>query len=115
MKKEKFKQHYLEMRKKILSTINTNIDFFVDTDGDDVDQIQGQTLTSIAQQLGEREFEKLKKIDIALTKLEKGGFGKCEYCDGLISEKRLMALPGVDNCIECAEEIEREAKQYVFG
>lgn len=112
-KKKMFRQHYTDLRNQLIKTIINNYETSeVDVDGDDVDQIQGQTLTLISQQLGERDLLKLKKIDIALSKIDDGCFGICEYCGKTIAEKRLMVIPGVENCIKCAEEIEKETKQY---
>ena len=45
--------------------------------------------------------EKLKDINIALESIEKGEYGKCNACGGLISEERLIILPEAKTCDVC--------------
>lgn len=50
--------------------------------------------------------EKLKDVNIALEKIEKGTYGKCENCgeEGCeceISEERLIVLPEAKTCNSC--------------
>ena len=46
---------------------------------------------------------RLKDIDDALEKIEKGTYGKCEKCGGEIPKERLEANPEARDCIECAK------------
>ena len=41
---------------------------------------------------------------------EEGSAMNCRVCDEEIPEARRLALPGVQTCIECQEELERGAK-----
>jgi DnaK suppressor protein len=70
-------------------------------DGDreeEADEVQEyENLVSIEQRL---EL-KLRDIDLALEKIEKGTYGKCENCDKEISEDRLRALPEARVCFDC--------------
>lgn len=108
---EKIRQHYNELRKDIVSLINLK-DGEVDIDGDDIDQIQGKAISAITEQLGQRDLMRLRRIDAALAKIAEGTFGHCEECGCEIGERRLMAIPGVETCVQCAEEMEREAIAY---
>lgn len=56
-------------------------------------------------------------IDSALVRLEEGRYGRCEDCEGDISEKRLKVVPFARRCLRCQEKqellekIEREENQ----
>ena len=47
--------------------------------------------------------ETLDKIDQALLRLAKGGYGKCFECGNPINERRLRALPFAVRCKACEE------------
>ena len=44
---------------------------------------------------------KLKNINLALEKIKKGDYGKCEKCKKEISEERLRAFPEARTCNDC--------------
>ena len=44
---------------------------------------------------------KLKNIDLALEKIKKGRYGKCEKCGQEIDEKRLKIYPEARFCLKC--------------
>lgn len=44
---------------------------------------------------------KLKNVEMALEKLAKGEYGKCEKCEKEIEEDRLIAYPEANLCISC--------------
>jgi DnaK suppressor protein len=44
---------------------------------------------------------RLKNINSALEKIEKGKYGICEKCGGKIEAERLKAYPEVRNCSKC--------------
>lgn len=50
--------------------------------------------------------ELLKEVKVALDKIEKGEYGKCENCEKMISEKRLEAFPAAPLCIDCEKKKE---------
>ncbi|HQA56255.1 MAG TPA: TraR/DksA C4-type zinc finger protein [Acetivibrio sp.] len=43
----------------------------------------------------------LKEVNDALTRIDKGDYGKCELCSKDIGEERLEALPYTRLCIDC--------------
>ena len=55
--------------------------------------------------------ETLKKIDTALSRIEKGDYGNCFECGGEIAEARLRALPFVVRCRDCEEVRENNQAQ----
>lgn len=44
---------------------------------------------------------KFRDVNLALEKIEKEGYGKCEKCGREIEEKRLLAYPEARLCIKC--------------
>jgi len=47
---------------------------------------------------------KLRDIDLALDKMKKGTYGKCENCKGNIPIERLRALPEARICFDCEKK-----------
>lgn len=111
-KLKKFKKLYEKARHDILVSIANNSDMELDIDGDDIDKIQGVLISSMADQLSIRDMNRIERIDAALRKIDAGTFGSCEICGGKIGEKRLEAIPGVEICVGCAEQEEREYRQF---
>ncbi len=58
--------------------------------------------------LMENEEDTLQMIDEALARIRQKTFGSCVECDGIITKKRLEALPYAPTCIRCAEKLEKE-------
>jgi RNA polymerase-binding transcription factor DksA len=45
----------------------------------------------------------LRDVNVALEKIEKGEYGKCESCGKEIGENRLAALPHARICLDCTK------------
>jgi RNA polymerase-binding transcription factor DksA len=60
------------------------------------------------EHFAEHESNLLQAIDVALGRLETGGYGVCVSCGQDIPEARLLATPTVQTCIACQEQIEKE-------
>ena len=86
----------------------------VDTEGDETDEIQGNMLMELANQLGSRNAVKLNQIQAALKRIEERTYGLCLDCEEAIPEKRLTANPHAQLCVSCAEDREREEKRKGF-
>jgi len=67
----------------------------LETAADEVEEYS--TLLSIEHSL---EL-KLKNIDLALEKIEKGQYGRCEKCGKEIAEDRLKVSPEARFCLKC--------------
>jgi RNA polymerase-binding transcription factor DksA len=52
----------------------------------------------------ENEEEIIEQVDLALVRIEQGGFGRCECCLGSIPRGRLQALPYTPYCVDCARK-----------
>jgi DnaK suppressor protein len=103
------KQKLLLQKNELLKKSNENID--VDKDGDEFDEIQGNMLIEMHNQLSTRNINALIKIENSLKQIDSNEYGICQDCGDCISEKRLLINPYTDICIGCAEEREFEAKQ----
>ncbi len=66
-----------------------------------MDALQGQAM---AQEVARRRDAEIKRIDVALKRLEEGDFGYCVSCGEEIQVKRLDFDPSVPNCINCARD-----------
>ncbi|WUH89431.1 TraR/DksA C4-type zinc finger protein [Streptomyces sp. NBC_00433] len=44
----------------------------------------------------------LAALDLALERLEEGGYGRCEVCGEPIPPERLEVLPAAATCVRCA-------------
>ena len=58
---------------------------------------------SINDRMLRKAKEKLKKLNLALSRINEKGFGKCINCNKLINENRLMLMPEVVRCVKCAQ------------
>jgi DnaK suppressor protein len=61
-------------------------------------------------ELGEQDWQKLKKVDDALNKIKNGSYGTCSECEQPIPEARLEVVPFAEYCVNCMNEIENEAQ-----
>jgi RNA polymerase-binding protein DksA len=52
----------------------------------------------------------LKKVEMALQKIEQGTYGICDMCKKDIPEERLKALPYANLCIACKQKEEKESR-----
>lgn len=80
--------------------------------GDPVDIASQEISQSSIQKIGKRETYLLKKIDLALKKMEEGTYGECESCGEDIAVARLMARPVAQLCIDCKTEQENLERRY---
>ena len=83
----------------------------IDTDGDETDEIQGNQLIELHNQLNTRNHAKLNQIQDALRRMADKTYGVCQDCGENIPEKRLSVNPYFLTCVSCAEEREMENKR----
>src|SRR5829696_330664 len=101
-----------EILRNAKKTLNEEMTLDVDDLPDEMDLASSEYLQSFQFRLRGREKTFLKKIDLALAKIEDGSFGMCESCDEPISIKRLEARPETTLCIRCNEDQERTERSY---
>lgn len=80
--------------------------------GDSVDLAALEINQNSLVKVGKRELNHLKKIDVALKKIEEETYGECESCGEQIGFARLMARPVAQLCIDCKTAQENEERRY---
>lgn len=51
----------------------------------------------------------LEQVELAIRRIEKGTYGVCEKCGGLINPDRLQVMPSATMCMRCASASPRAA------
>ena len=114
-KVEHFKELLLKQRQQILNVglLNKSDDLQVSEEdlSDETDLASSLIQQQLSCTIRDREFAKLRRIDMALEKISDGSYGHCEDCEEEISFKRLENQPWAELCITHAEEKEREESQ----
>lgn len=112
---EHFKQLLLKHRQQIMNVglLNKSDDLHVSEEdlSDETDLASSLIQQQLTCTIRDREFAKLRRIDMALEKISDGTFGHCEECEEEIGMKRLENQPWAELCITHAEEKEREESQ----
>jgi DnaK suppressor protein len=80
--------------------------------GDSVDLAALEINQNSLVKVGKRELNHLKKIEVALKKMEEGTYGECESCGEQIAVARLLARPVAQLCIDCKTAQENEERKY---
>jgi len=80
--------------------------------GDSVDLAALEINQNSLVKVGKRELNHLKKIEVALKKIEDGTYGECESCGEQIGVARLLARPVAQMCIDCKTAQENEERKY---
>lgn len=107
-----FKEIIKEKRKEILEDLETLRDTMMDsTTGEYSTESPSYSLhmeqgTDAMERektfmFASREGKFLNYLDDALTRIEKGVYGKCNVCEKLIEKERLEAVPHAQMCFKC--------------
>lgn len=75
------------------------------------EEAQKADLSTLFDQLDERERQEIEDIDLALTKMVDVTYGICEKCRKPIALERLEVLPATRFCRKCAFELEAKQKK----
>lgn len=78
--------------------------------GDVIDAALDTAQDEISSQLAEVESRELSSIEIALERMRKGDYGRCDGCAQAIPLARLQALPYATTCIQCQREAEKNGE-----
>jgi len=105
---------YQSITKK-LETLREELTHRIDTIDADVHHKKEPVEKDFAEQVTQRENDDVlnalgneakvvvQQIDRALQRIKEDSYGICAECGNPISEKRLMVIPYVTLCIDCAE------------
>ena len=79
---------------------------------DPTDRASYESERNFTLRLRDRESKLIKKINLALEKIEDGNFGICEECGRDIQMNRLKIRPVATKCINCKTK-EEETEKYI--
>ncbi len=74
-----------------------------DVESEAMERGQTETMVRLLDRLDERAKREIEAIDLALTRIEAGSYGRCEGCGKDIPAARLEALPAATTCLACGE------------
>ncbi|MEX2147571.1 MAG: TraR/DksA family transcriptional regulator [Candidatus Rokuibacteriota bacterium] len=81
---------------------------------DDVDKIQIDQTREMGLMTKGRLVQRANRLVSALKRLEVGRYGQCVECGDTIKTARLKALPEVETCLVCQDQIERMSRGAGF-
>ena len=58
--------------------------------------------SEVVDALGNEARNEIRKITVALQRIESGDYGMCAECGSVIDAARLEAYPYAEECIDCA-------------
>lgn len=73
---------------------------------DEAEEGADRTDAALTEALSDLAARRLRAIDHALERADRGELLQCERCEGTIPDGRLRALPGTTLCVRCARETE---------
>jgi len=115
---KRFKKIFDEQKKSLLfndKIISEDYNLNNDDRFDEVDQAASDIEQSMRLRLRNREILYLKKINVALERIQDGTFGECESCSEDIEIRRLEARPTATLCVSCKEDEEKQEVLTAFG
>lgn len=107
---KKMHDQLLKERNELTEKASKPVD--IDTDGDETDEVQGNMLIELENQLTTRNHNKLHQINGAIKRINDNTYGVCEDCEEDIPEKRLQLNPYFVTCVSCAEEREADKRRF---
>jgi len=113
---EQYKKSLVKLQDSLLHDID-NMSKNPGSQNSDSSDVSGHVLhmADVATDMYDREFnlglasnerEVLQKIEHALKRIEERTYGACTECEKPIPLVRLNAIPYVETCLKCQEEIE---------
>jgi len=78
----------------------------IERSADQLEEIQAASERVLAVCHLDREFNQLRNVLAAISRIDEGSFGICQECDEDIHPKRLAAVPWAALCIQCQEAVD---------
>ncbi len=114
---ERFKKILTDQRDNLIetarATLASDLGINVDDLPDEMDLASAEYDHAMNFRLRGREKTLIRKIDLALERIDEKEYGICDECGDDISTRRLEARPVTTLCIRCKEEQERREKEYI--
>jgi DnaK suppressor protein len=70
------------------------------------DQAQATERLDFEFAVRERVAERINRLSAAIERIDAGTYGDCQTCGKPIEKPRLAAIPEVETCLSCQEQLE---------
>jgi DnaK suppressor protein len=108
---EVYKKRLLEKKKELAEAYNKNKTYGRLTEDEGTQDLADKASSAYTKEflysLSNTDREVLQRVDEALHRLAKGGFGVCMECEDPIEKKRLEAVPWASHCLDCQGKVEQ--------
>ncbi len=94
--------HRLYLLKQGRRATTEELELLAEREPDWVDTAANETAATVLEQVGETQRHEIDRINLALTRMERGLYGECAVCRAPIDGQRLRAVPDTDRCGGCA-------------
>lgn len=88
---------------EVVDLFHSRSDLVIETSADVLDTIQMIAQRDVLAQRIDINSRILGEVRAALDNIDTGEYGVCEDCNGLISPRRLDAIPWARVCVKCQE------------
>ena len=105
--REKYRKQLLAKREELLERVKAARDSEKESTGKEAPDLGDRALSTVIRDLsyqltaGERDI--VRRVDLALDRIESGEFGVCVECEKKVQLGRLDAVPWARHCIDCQE------------
>jgi DnaK suppressor protein len=118
---DQYKKALLEIKDQVVGDLNVMKDESTNPNGNGAGDVSGHALhmADVATDMYDREFnlglasndrETLSRVNDALRRISEGAFGNCIQCNKPIAAARLKAIPYVETCVKCQEQLETKKR-----
>ena len=104
-------QHEIALLSAVQAKTMTEMTVSTERLSDFVDYSSSQSERNFELKIREREHNLIAKMEESILRIDKGTYGICDDCDEEISEKRLIARPVTNLCINCKTKQEQAEKR----
>lgn len=106
---KEIKKHLLQLKEEAAARLKDKktMDMPEAEVGDPIDDASRSIDKEILFELSGNAHNTIEQIEAALRKMDKGIYGRCEYCRQPIPKKRIKALPFARYCVNCQHSNER--------
>ena len=95
-------QSHHSMVKRRQHALAAEDDLLAERELDPEDTAAAGNAAALLESLGETERLNLFRVEAALDRIQRGGYGICATCGDVIDWERLRAVPDTDQCGGCA-------------
>jgi DnaK suppressor protein len=101
-----YKRLLVEKRDDLAARARRRDGIEVQREPDGLDEVLLAAERDLAIHRLDREAALLRQVRSALDRMDEGGYGLCLTCEGVISPKRLAAVPWAVRCLQCEERLD---------